>query len=93
MPAEDQVFKGNLVTLSIRDRIDPAKIPAEFTPDKMVELRQHHVAERLARELTKHFLKIATHEGQVEVSMSITLLVNEVPPGLAHTKIVFMEAP
>ena len=32
-------------------------------------------------------------EEGIKVSLNITLLVSEVPAGLAHTKIIFQEAP
>jgi hypothetical protein len=86
-----KVFKGCLITLTVRDKIDPNKLPEKFTPDKMAELHQYRVANRLATELTKHFLRMEKHGDTIEMSMSITLLVDKVPGGLNHTKIIFQE--
>lgn len=87
--SDDKIYKGNLVLLNIKGAIAPELAAS----DKLALTRpvaEARIAERLAAFLTKHFLTVTTQaDGSIVLSMDLRIMLDEVPPGVAHTKILF----
>jgi hypothetical protein len=91
-PEKPQIFSGALVRLHTVQRIDPgeSRLP---TPD-LIELAKGRVAKATAEFILKTFVKTEVlKDGSIDVSVALTVLLGEAPAGVAHTKIVFQEAP
>jgi len=90
--AEPQVFRGNLVHLTIEEKLLNAALKdSALTTKDHIELQRGRIADQLAKFLTKHFLTVAGTVDGVTIRLGITLMVPVVPTGLAHTKILFQE--
>jgi hypothetical protein len=87
-----QTFKGNLVHLTIQEKLLNAALKdSKLTTKDMVELQRGRIADQLAKFLTKHFLTVTGTVEGVEIRLMISLMMPVVPKGLAHTPIIFQE--
>ena len=88
----DQLFAGHLLHLNLSQQILPEQTKLSLVD--MKEIATGRIATQMGEFLTKHFLKIEGREdGSIVLSVGCTILVSEVPKGLAHTTIVFKEVP
>jgi len=83
----DKTYTSNVVVLNIkgviaREMVDKANIPQSVMAGR--------IADKLAIFLTQHFLTTKVQEdGSVLCDLSLSVLVNDPPKGVACTQIIF----
>ena len=85
-PAE-KTYATNIVVLDIQGLIAPEMKDKANIPQSVMAGR---IADKLAMFLTKHFLTTTAQEdGSVLCDISLSILVNDPPKGVACTPIIF----
>ncbi len=87
-----KTFAGDLVHFVVKDTIkaSDSKLPVADA----VALTRMRIGRVLADFLLEHFTKtITTEDGDITIQTNVSILVSEVPAGLASTRIAFQEVP
>jgi hypothetical protein len=85
-------YAANLILLHLGGVVAPEVVARE--PDTAKAVMVSRIVDKLAKFLVANNTQFETQEdGSVRVSVQVSLMLREAPKGLAHTKIIFTEAP